>query len=151
MNALTRNKFFNAIPPGVIKDNAAYVSNVIDKLDVPNDCKGVLFLATLGATDITMAVLKVMQSDTETNPTTLGGTPELVKDTTTKPTPTDDNGIVGIYVPMSKWTEQFLQLQATAGNGTAGTYLSAIAIFDDVGLTDISDVSSLGLTYLDIA
>ena len=149
---LNRAKFFNAIPPGVIKDDAAFVSNVIDKqVVVPNDAKGVLFAVLLGATDIAMAALKVMQSSVKTNATTLGGTPVAVKDTAAKPGALDDNGVALIYVPMDSWTEQFLQVQATAGDGTAGTYLATLAIVDEPGVVDVSDLTSLGAISLDIA
>lgn len=131
MNILNAIKCFNAIPPGAIKDNAAFTSNVLDKAElIPQDAKGVLFLVQLGATDIAMAALKVMQSDTLTNGTTLGGSPAEVHDVVTKPGEDDDNGLFAIYVPIAKWTERYLQLQASAGNGSAGTYLSALAIVD---------------------
>ena len=61
----------NAIPPGVIKDDAAFVSLVIDKQDLPG-CDYLEFVIGLGATDVAMAVLKVMESATKTNDTTLG-------------------------------------------------------------------------------
>lgn len=151
MNILNQVKFFNAIPPGVIKDDAAFVSNVIDKAELlPQDAKGILFVVQLGATDIAAAVLKVMESDTETNATTLGGTPAEVHDVTTKPGADDDNGLFLIYVPMSAWTEQYLQIQATAGDGTAGTYLSALAIVDAPGASGPT-AALLGASSLEIA
>lgn len=152
MNILNRSKFFNAIPPTAIKDNAAFVSNVIDKaVDVPHDAKGVLFVISLGVTDIALAALKVQQSDTQSTATALGGTPTDVVDAADKPSATDDGGIALIYVPMSKWTEQYLQLQATAGDGAAGTFLAAIAIFDEPGVVETDDLTTLGAISLDIA
>ncbi|MCC6679872.1 MAG: hypothetical protein IT445_03120 [Phycisphaeraceae bacterium] len=152
MNILSQIKLFNAIPAGVIKDDAAFVSNVIDKQTVvPQGARGVLFVIALGATDIALASLIVKQSPTADSTTALSATGLLtVKDATTKPTADDDNNIALIYVPMSKWTLRYLQIQATAGNGSAGTYLSAIAIIDAPGASG-PDATLLGAAYLDIA
>ncbi len=151
MNLLNLTKFRNVIPPTAIKDNTAFVSTVLDKqTDIPTDCKGVLFSVALGATDIAMAVLRVQQSDTLSTATALGGTPTTVVDAATKPSADNDNGIALIYVPISAWTEQYLQLQATAGNGDAGTFMSAIAIFDHPGVSEAT-AASLGAITLDVA
>jgi hypothetical protein len=151
MNLLNTTKFFNALPPGVIKDDAAFVSNVLDKASViPNDAKGVLFVCQLGTIDATAAVFRFMESDTQTNATTLGGTPAAVHDVTAKPGDADDNGIVLVYVPLSAWTEQYGQFQATAGDGAAGTYLSVLAIVDAPG-DGAPTAAGLGVTTLEVA
>jgi len=126
-NELSETRMAVAIAPGAVKDNAAFTSNVIDKLDFPG-ADYIEFVGVLGATDVSMAVLKVMESDTKTNDTTLGGTPALVKDATTKPGPTDDNKVFVFGIDLRASRQRYLQLQATAGDGTTGTYLSAIAI-----------------------
>jgi len=126
-NPAQETKVFAAIPPAGIKDNAAFDSLVLDK----NDFDGadyVEFIGLLGATDVEMATLRVMESDTKTNDTTLGGTPAVVKDAATKPGATDDDKVFAIGLDLSKSRKRYLQLQATAGDGTAGTFLSAIAI-----------------------
>jgi hypothetical protein len=152
MNLLSAIKLFNAIPPGVIKDNAAYVSNVLDKQDVvPQDARGVLFVVALGVTDVSLAALIVKQSPGKDSATALNATGlATVKDAAAKPGAGDDNGIALIYVPMSKWTERYLQLQATAGNGTSGTYLSAIAIVDAPGASGPT-ATLLNALSLDVA
>jgi hypothetical protein len=151
MKLLNGIKLFNSIPPGVIKDNAAFVSNVIDRQSlIDTDARGVLFVVQLGATDVAMAVLKVMESSEKTNDTTLGGTPAAVHDVATKPSATDDEGIFAIYVPMSAWSERYLQLQATAGDGTAGTYMSALALLDLPG-TSGPTAALLNASGLEIA
>lgn len=150
MNLLTSLSLLNAIPPGVIKDDAAFVANVIDKQDIPNDAKGILFVGQLGSIDATMAAFKFMQSDTKTDATTLGGTPTAVKDSASKAGSNDDNKFVAIYVPMAKWTERYGQLQATAGNGAAGTYFNAFGLVDSPGVA-AATAASLGAAYLDIA
>lgn len=148
MNLINTTRLFNAIPPGVIKDDAAFVANVLDLADfVPSGAAGIAFVVNLGAIDAAVATLKVMESDTETDSTTLGGTPVEVHDVTTKPGATDDNGIFVIYVPLTAARQRYLQLQATAGDGAAGTYLSAIAIADMAGQDD----GTMGATSLEIA
>lgn len=126
-NELQTTKVFNAIPPAAIKDNAAFVSKVIDKNDL-HGADYIEFIGALGATDIAMATLKVMESDTKTNDTTLGGTPVLVKDSTTKPGATDDDKVFAFGVDLRKSRQRYLQLQATAGDGATGTFLSAVAV-----------------------
>lgn len=127
MNELQQTIVKAAIPPAVIKDDAAFVSNVIDKLDFPG-CSYIEFLGVLGTIDATMAVCKVMESDTKTDATTLGGTPVAVKDVTTKPGSSDGGKTFAIGVDLRKSRQRYLQLQGTAGNGAAGTYLAAAAI-----------------------
>ena len=151
MNLLNMTRWFNAIPPGAIKDNAAWTAYVIDKqTDLPHGCKGVLFAIALGATDIALAALKVQESDTKSTSTALGGTPADVHDMATKPAADDDNEIHLLYVPIEKITERYFQLQGTAGDGSAGTYLSAIAIFDMPGVTGV-DVTNLNVGNVEIA
>ena len=119
MNELQETIIKAAIPPGAIKDNAAFSSLVIDRNDFPG-CAYLEFVGVLGATDVAMAVLKVVESDTKTNSTTLGGTPADVLDIVSKPgTGADDLPFV-VGVDLRKTRQRYLQLQATAGNGTAG-------------------------------
>ncbi len=84
------------------------------------------FIVQLGATDVALAVFKVMQSETKTNSTTLGGSPTEVLDVTTKPDDGDSNGVWVIGIDLRTVRARYIQLQVTAGDGSAGTYLSAI-------------------------
>lgn len=127
MNYLQNTKLFNAIPPAAIKDNAAFSALVLDKTEF-DQADYMEFIVTLGSIDATMAVLKVMESDTKTNDTTLGGTPTEVLDVTTKPGATDDDKVAVIGVDLTASRKRYLQLQATAGDGAAGTFLSAVAV-----------------------
>lgn len=113
-----------AIVPVAIKDNAAWVSLVIDT----QDASYIEFKGILGATDIAMALLKVMASDVKTDDNTLGGTPVLIVDATTKPSATDDGKTFafGVDLIASPYPRYFL-LEGTAGDGSAGTFLAAIA------------------------
>jgi hypothetical protein len=127
MNSLQQTKIVVAIPPAAIKDNADFTSYVIDLADF-DGCDYLEFQISLGATDVALATLKVMESSVKTNATTLGGTPALVVDATTKPGATADNQPAVFGIDLRKTRQRYLQLQATAGNGTAGTYLSANAV-----------------------
>jgi len=148
MNELQQTKVVVAIPPQAIADNAAVSSFVIDRNDFPG-CDYLELQGAIGATDIAVAVLKVMESDTKTNSTTLGGTPALVKDSTTKPGAGDDNKTFVFGIDLKKQRERFLQLQCTAGDGSAGTYVSALAIGRRLsnGGTDASDRGLLFAEY----
>lgn len=116
-----------AIAPGMIQDNAAFTSNVIDLNDF--DGAGYLeFIGVIGSIDASMAVLKVQESDTKTDATTLGGTPADVVDATTKPGTSDDNTVFVIGLDLRSPRKRYVQLQATAGDGAAGTYFAAIAV-----------------------
>jgi hypothetical protein len=148
MNPLQHAKIINAIPPAAIKDNAEFVSNVIDLNDFAG-CDYIEFIGILGATDIALAVCKVMESSVKTDATTLGGTPALVKDATTKPSATNDDQPFVFGIDLRKTRERYLQLQCTAGNGTAGTFLSAIC----VGIPGVSssDAADRGLLFAEYA
>lgn len=128
MNELQNCVVKSSIPPAAIKDNAAFSSLVIDRHDAVG-ASYLEFLIGVGATDIAMAVLKVMESDTKTNDTTLGGTPAEVHDVVSKPGAGATNTTWAIGVDLQKQRKRYLQLQATAGNGDAGTFLSALAVF----------------------
>jgi len=151
MNLLNQIREWNAIPPGVIKDDAAFTSYVIDKQTfLPQGARALLFRIQLGATDVALDTLKVMQSDTEGTATALGGSPTEVHDFTVKPGAGDDNGLWYVWVPLSVWTMRFCQLQVTAGDGTNGTYLAATALTDLSG-DGAATAASLGVDNLEIA
>lgn len=126
-NEAQETKVVAAIPPAAIKDDAAFSSLVIDKTDFPGS-DYLEFVGVLGSIDAEMAVLKVMESDTKTNSTTLGGSPTAVKDATTKPGSSDGNKTFAIGVDLRTSRKRYMQLQATAGDGAAGTFLAAVAI-----------------------
>lgn len=143
MNPIQSIKPFNAIPPGVIKDDAAFTSYVIDTA-VAGGAKTLAFAILLGTIDADIATLKVMQSDTKTNDTTLGGTPDEVVDVLDTITPGDanDNAVGVLQVNLQGPHKRYMQLQATAGDGAAGTYLAAFAMLLNVGVPE-SDLGAL--------
>ena len=128
-NPLQQTKLLNICPPVAIKDNAAWTTTEID-------CLGwdyCVIIFTLGATDIAMAALEVQESDTSgsgfvaVTGLVSGTSTDIDGNTSALPSATDDNKIVAFEIDLTK-RKRYLDLSATAGNGTAGTYGSAIAI-----------------------
>lgn len=113
-----------------IVDNTSWTSTAFDC----NGSDGIWIIVTLGATDIAMAALKVQESDTLTNATTLAsGTDISGADFSvsplTLPSATADNTSVGVYIPFNGNRKRYINLVATAGNGSLGTYLTAVGIY----------------------
>jgi len=148
MNLLNKTKPKIAISPALV-DNGAFTANVLDKQDFDN-ALGVLFYIVTGTMDAALSALKAQQSDTKTDDTTLGGTPTDVHDVTAKPAATDDDEIVELYIPMSQWTDRYLQLQATAADGTTGVNLCVLAVADLAGELEPT-AASHGVEAIEIA
>jgi hypothetical protein len=135
MQPFEHMKIVAAISPGVIKDNADYVSYVVDTA-LAGGAQSLVFVGLIGSIDADMAVLKVMQSETKTDATTLAGTPTELLDALDSVVPgaNDDNKPIVIIVDLKQPHARYLQLQAKAGNGDAGTYFSAVGFFTNVGV-----------------
>ncbi len=127
-------KYINVIPPVAIKDNASWVNVEIDTLGY--DYLQVIFM--LGATDIAMAVLK-MQEATATGGSfaditgLVFGTSTNVAGNTSALPADDEDGNIFIFDINLLGRKRFLDLVATAGDGSAGTYASAIGILSRAG------------------
>jgi hypothetical protein len=118
---LQNARFQNIIPPAAIVDNGTYTCAAIDTEGHGEVC----IIASLGATDIAMTELRLTSSETS------GGsyTEVAAGAFDTFPSATDDNKMIVWYVHKRNGShKRFLKIEATAGNGDAGTYLSAIAI-----------------------
>jgi hypothetical protein len=138
--------FHNACPPAAIKDNAAFSCNVLDlALPAWQGVKGILWLLQLGVTDKALAVQKLQEADAKDSATALtAGSTADVHDFTTKASATDDGEIHALYVPMDEARKRYQNLALTAGNGTSGTYLSALAIGIGAGNWN-GNAASMGL------
>ena len=149
MKAIQTTKMIAAILPAAIVDGAAFTSNVIDLNDF--DGAGYIeFVGIIGAIDADMTQLRVMESDTKSSATALGGTPALVKGATTLPTAAAaDNQMFVFGIDLRSPRERFLQLQATGGDGDAGTYLAAFAMAEP-GLAS-SVAADRGLLFAEYA
>jgi hypothetical protein len=122
------SKYVIVTSPAAILDNASATTNAID-------AKGWDYLqvvCTVGATDIAMSALKLQTSDTDSSYADLTGaifgtSTNIDGATSAVPSATDDNKLFVIEVDL-RGKKRYFDLVATAGNGTAGTYFSAVAI-----------------------
>lgn len=132
MNALHCSKFFQVISPAAIVDNASYTTNEIDTLGY----NYATIIVNIGATDIAMAALKVQESDTsgsgfvDISGADCDGGTDIDGSTAALPSATDDDSLVVIQINM-QGRKRYLDLVATAGDGAAGTYASAVCILSD--------------------
>lgn len=121
-------KYVAVTPPGAILDNASATCAEIDTLGFRHARIAVL----LGATDIAMATLKVQESDAsgsgQADVTGLiyGTSAGIDGNTSAKPSATDDNKFFFFDIDL-RARKRYLTLVATAGDGSAGTYLAAWA------------------------
>lgn len=128
---LQKTKFVAITPPAAIVDNAAFTTTSIDLLGW-DYCTIVVLL---GATDIGMVALKVQESDDDGSSDAYSDVTGLVAGTSNNidgvasvlPSATDDNKFQIFEIDCRK-VERYVDLVATAGDGTLGTYLAAFAI-----------------------
>ena len=124
---LSVHRFIN---PTAINDNATYTSTAFDC----NGSDGIWIIYTLGVTDIAMAVLKVQESDTLTDATTLASATDIPGadfsvSPLTLPSATADNTSVGVYIPFNGNRKRYINVLATNGNGSLGGYATCIGIY----------------------
>jgi hypothetical protein len=138
-------RYFNITPPAAIVDNADYTTNVIDTVANGVKFDYLTIVVQLGATDIAMTALKMQQSDASASgfadiTGTVGGTDF------TLPSATDDNGFVVFNIDL-RGKKRYFDLVATAGNGTTGTFMSAMAILSraKVGPNSATDSNALAV------
>jgi hypothetical protein len=129
MNLLQNSKIVRVTDPAAIVDNASYATTEID-------CRGFDYctiIAYVGATDIAMTALKVQESDTsgsgfaDVTGLIYGTSNGLAGTASVIPTATDDNKFFLFEVNL-RGRKRYLDVVATAGNGTAGTYCTILAI-----------------------
>lgn len=123
MNAAQDVKFVSVTPPAAIVDNASYTTAEIDTLGY-DYAKVVVYV---GATDIAMTALAVTESDTSgsghANVTGLvyGTSTDIDGSTSSLPGATDDNKFFVFEIDL-RGRKRYLDVTATAGNGTTGTF-----------------------------
>lgn len=130
MNNNQNFKFVSITPPAAIVDNASYTTATIDTLGYSY----ANIYCYFGAMDIAMVALKVQQSD-DSGMSGAADVTGLVYGTSTDaygtasiiPTATDDNKLFCFTINLAG-KKRYLDLVATAGDGAAGTYMSAFAI-----------------------
>jgi hypothetical protein len=128
MNQAQFNKFVSITPPAAIVDNASYTTTSIDTA-------GFEYLEVfvfLGATDIAMTALKLQESDTDGSYADVTGliygtSAGIAGTTAALPIATDDNKCFKFEVDL-RGRKRYFDLVATAGDGAAGTFLTAFAL-----------------------
>ena len=128
MNQLQNTKFVSITPPAAIVDNASYTTASIDT----QGWDYLQVVVYLGATDIAMTALKLQESDTDgsygdVTGLVFGTSSNIAGSTSTLPSATDDNKFFVFDVDL-RGRKRYFDLVATAGDGTAGTFLTAFAI-----------------------
>ena len=121
-------KTVSITPPGAIVDDTSYTTAAVDT----KGWEYATIYVYLGATDIAMAALKVQESDdnsaySDVTGLVYGTSTNSAGSTSTLPSATDDNKFFAFHVDL-KGRKRYLDLVATAGNGAAGTYLTAWAV-----------------------
>jgi hypothetical protein len=128
MNQLQNTKLVSITPPAAIVDNASYTTGSIDT----QGWDYLQVVVYLGATDIAMTALKLQESDTDgsygdVTGLVFGTSSNIAGSTSTLPSATDDNKFFVFDVDL-RGRKRYFDLVATAGDGTAGTFLTAFAI-----------------------
>lgn len=123
------NKLVALTPPAAIVDDSSYTTATLDTLGF----RFVRIVVLLGATDIAMAALKVQESDdsgmsgaADVTGAVFGTSTADTGSASTLPSATDDNKFFTFEIDL-RGRKRYLDLVATAGNGSAGTYLTAWA------------------------
>jgi hypothetical protein len=119
MNNLQNVKVVNVTPPAAIKDNASFATTTIDTLGFN---KVAIYFA-LGATDIAMTALKIQESDDAgmSGAADITGAVYGVTGAPALPSADDDNKIFGFFIDL-KGRKRYLDVVATAGDGSTGTF-----------------------------
>lgn len=131
MNPLQNCKYQQMIRPAAIVDDGSFTAQIIDT-------KGYNWLTVvfcLGASDIAMAALSVQENSTNgatgmanITGTVFGTAVDIDGVTTALPAADDDNKIEVIHVKLGPGRKRYMQVLATAGDGTSGTYASCVGI-----------------------
>lgn len=128
-NPLQQTKFVSITPPAAISDNATLTTAEIDTLGYDY----MTVIVYLGATDIAMAALAVTESDTSgsghANVTGLvwGTSTNIDGSTSALPAATDDNTFQIAEIDL-RGRKRYIDVTATTGNGTNGTYITIMGI-----------------------
>ena len=118
------------IAPGVIKDDAAYTCAVCDALGW--DYATAVF--HIGATDIAVAVMNIQDADDNSTYGIIDGANfantshlDITGTALALPDANADNTIILVHLDLKK-RKRYLQAAVTAGNGSAGTYMSGVFV-----------------------
>jgi len=143
VNELHAAKFKQVIAPAAITDDASWTTIEIDTLDYDY----ATIIVNIGATDIAMTALKVQESDTsgsgfaDISGADLSSATDIDGTATALPSATDDGNVVVIQIDL-KGRKRYLDLVATAGNGSTGTFASAVCVLSKAAIAPESVADS---------
>jgi hypothetical protein len=130
MHSEQTDKFFSITPPAAIVDNASLTTATIDTL-------GFNYLRVFvyyGAMDIASTALKIQESDdsgmsgaADVTGLVYGTSSDIAGSTSALPSATDDNKCFAFEIEL-KGRKRYLDLVATMGDGTTGSYVCAFAL-----------------------
>lgn len=128
-------------PPGAIVDNASFTTATVDTYGYKYATIYVLF----GAMDIAMAALKVQESDDSG----MSGAADISGATFagSLPSATADNTIYAFDIALDGTRKRYLDLVATGGDGTSGTYMTSWVVLSGAETTP-STATTRGITGL---
>ena len=122
-------KYISVTKPAAIVDNASYTTDEIDTLGFDY----ATIVCYYGTSDIAMTALAVTESDSagsgHANVTGLvyGTSSNIAGSTSSLPSATDDGKFFVFQVDL-KARKRYLDVTATAGDGSAGTFVAIFAI-----------------------
>lgn len=128
MQNLQATKAVLAVYPGAIVDNASWTSQAIDTID----CGTVHWDIMFGAMDIAMAALKIQECDTSGGSYTDITGADFSVLPATLPSATADNSVFAVDILKSGGRKRYQKVVATGGDGSAGTYMTALVTLDRV-------------------
>lgn len=135
MQHLQADKFVGITPPAAIVDAAAFTTAAIDTLGFNE----LLILVYLGALDIAVAALKLQESEASNMASATDITGTVGGTSYTLPIDTADNTFLAFHVKCGGQRKRYIDLVITGGDGTAGTFMSAVAILTKGTTTPTTD------------
>ena len=129
MNNLLNFKVIEVTRPSTIVDNASFTTTEVDTIG----WGFATFLFHLGTTDIAMTALKLQESATsgsgfaDVTGLNFSGSTDIEGNTAALPAATDDGKVYVLQCDLRN-RKRYLDLVATGGDGSAGTYASCLCI-----------------------
>jgi hypothetical protein len=146
MNNLQNVKVVNVTPPAAIVDNASFTTTTIDTFGFNK----VAIYFSLGATDIAMTALKLQESDDSgmSGAADITGAVYGASGAPALPTADDDNKVFGFFVDL-KGRKRYIDVVATAGNGSVGTFGACTAhLYNPLTTEDNATQRGLGASVI---
>ncbi len=141
MKSAANVKYVPVTPPGAIVDNAAFTTTAVDTLGFNH----LTFVLVFGALDIAPASASIRHSDASNmgSPATIatGGTDFALA------TASDSDNLFHVFEVDLLGKKRYLDFEITGGDGSAGTYLSVLAILSRPGQSPNSATEHGAVVY----